>query len=350
MDKRSLYILSVLALCQLIMACSDVNFTPETAGGAQSFSPDDPSVPDDPRKPPVDNPRLKDVFFQNASDNQVDILVVIDNSPSMFEEQQKIGETISSFFNQLGEIDWQVGITTTDLSGGSFSTNGNLLKFDNTNSYVLTKTVPDYKGAFLKTITRKESDCYSNCASSNEEPLRASMMAMDKRDTQNQGFFRAGADLALVIISDEDEMSTGPVGATTPDNVISHFGGIWGSSKNFAAFGIVIVPGDTKCFSNNTAGGGNYGDFVSELAGKTGGLIGSICDSDFGPTLSKIGKKVSNLLTSFELSEEPLESSIQLTSLPQQSLEWHLESKRIVFKTAPQPGTKIEVSYMKKSK
>ncbi|MBK9039292.1 MAG: hypothetical protein IPL83_09060 [Bdellovibrionales bacterium] len=350
MNKRWVYILSVLALCQLIMACSEVNFTPETAGGAQSLSPDSPSIVDNPTPPPIDNPRVKDVFFQNASDNQVDILVLIDNSPSMFEEQQKIGETISSFFNQLGDVDWQVGITTTDISGGTFSTNGDLLKFDSTSSYVLTKAVPDYKRAFLKTITRKESDCYSNCASSNEQPLRASMMAMDKRDTQNQGFFRPGADLALVIISDEDEMSTGPAGATTPNDLISHFGSIWGSSKNFAAFGIVIVPGDTNCFSKNTAGGGNYGDFVSELTGKTGGLIGSICDSDFGPTLSKIGKKVSNLLTSFELSEEPLESSIQLTSLPQQSLEWHLESKRIIFKTAPSQGTKIEVSYLKKNK
>lgn len=350
MNKRWVYILSVFTLCQLIMACSDVNFTPETAGGAQSLSPDNPSIPDSPSIPPVDNPRVKDVFFQNASDNQVDILVLIDNSPSMFEEQQKIGETISSFFNQLGDVDWKVGITTTDISGGTFSTNGDLLKFDSTNSYVLTKAVPDYKRAFLKTITRKESDCYSNCASSNEQPLRAAMMAMDKRDTQNQGFFRAGADLALVIISDEDEMSTGPAGATTPNDLISHFGSTWGSSKNFAAFGVVIVPGDTNCFSKNTAGGGNYGDFVSELAGKTGGLIGSICDSDFGPTLSKIGKKVSNLLTSFELSEYPLEGSIHLTSLPQQSLEWHLESKKIVFKTAPSQGTKIEVSYLKKNK
>lgn len=349
MNKRWVYILSVLALCQMIMACSDVNFTPETAGGVQSLSPNNPDVPDNPSIPPVDNPRVKDVFFQRASDNQVDILVLIDNSPSMFEEQQKIGETISSFFNQLGDVDWQVGMTTTDISGGNFSSNGDLLKFEGTNTNLLTKAVPDYKRAFLNTITRKESDCYSNCASSNEQPLRASMMAMDKRDTQNQGFFRAGADLALVIISDEDEMSTGPLGATTPDNVISHFGSIWGNSKNFAAFGIVIVPGDTNCFSRNTAGGGNYGDFVSELAGKTGGLIGSICDSDFGPTLSKIGKKVSNLLTSFELSEEPLEGSILLTSLPQQSLEWHLESKKIVFKTAPSQGTKIEVSYLKKN-
>jgi hypothetical protein len=332
------------------MACSEVNFTPETAGGAQSLSPDNPNIPNNPGTPPADSPRVTDVFYQRASDNQVDILVVIDNSPSMFEEQQKIGETISSFFNQLGDVDWQVGMTTTDISGGTFSTNGDLLKFEGTNSNFLTKAVPDYKRAFLNTIARKESDCYSNCASSNEQPLRASIMAMDKRDTQNQGFFRPGADLALVIISDEDEMSTGPAGATTPDDVMSHFGGIWGSSKNFAAFGIVIVPGDTNCFSKNAAGGGNYGDFVSELAGKTGGLIGSICDSDFGPTLSKIGKKVSNLLTSFDLSEEPLEDSIHLTSLPQQILEWHLESKRIVFKTAPSQGTKIEVSYLKKNK
>jgi hypothetical protein len=77
MNKRWVYILSVLVLGQLIMACSEVNFTPETAGGAQSLSPDNPNIPNNPGTPPADSPRVTDVFYQRASDNQVDILVVL---------------------------------------------------------------------------------------------------------------------------------------------------------------------------------------------------------------------------------------------------------------------------------
>lgn len=344
----------------MLAGCSDVSFSPGQPPSAQSLTnpvlTEEPSqnVPENPPiNPPIQPPtnpppqyvKVRDTFYQENKEAKVDILVVIDNSPSMLEEQAKIGEKITSFLGHLSDVDWQLGITTTDISGGTYSSNGELLKLEGAPYQILTKTTPRFNQVFLKTITRPESDCYQNCASVNEQPLKAAIMAMDKRDRQNQGFFRNHSDFVLVIISDEDEMSTGPLNATSPQNVVDHFQSIWGSTKNFTSYAIVIRPGDLKCYESNFAGGGNYGDFASELAIKTGGIVGSICDADYGSSLSKIGQQVRTLLSAFPLSEDPLDDLIQITLTPYQDIPWHLEGRKIIFKKAPLVGTRIDVDY-----
>lgn len=333
-------------LCQVLWSCSDVNFSPSDPENNQSLTLPNPPPPPTPPGPQPIVEKGQDVYYQQDNRSQVDILVVVDNSPSMVEEQEKMGDKISSFIDQLGDVDWQIGITTTDISGGKYSTNGDLLQFIDTNSFILTKGTPNYHQTFLKTITRPESNCYSDCPSSNEQPLRAAIMAMDKRDSQNQGFFRPNADFVLIIISDEDEMSTGPAAATTPGQVVDHVHSIWGNTKNFTTYAIIIQPGDSHCYDANSSGGGNYGTFAEKLVNQTGGLMGSICDADYGTSLAKIGERVKTLLSSFSLTEMPLAGSVDVQLTPFQQINWTLSGKNIVFSQPPSVGTKIEVNYM----
>lgn len=59
--------------------------------------------------------RRKDVFQQNRM-NTVDILMVVDNSCSMVEEQDKLASNFDAFIEAFAgiEVDWQIAVTTTD--------------------------------------------------------------------------------------------------------------------------------------------------------------------------------------------------------------------------------------------
>ncbi|MCB0370011.1 MAG: hypothetical protein KDD45_11450, partial [Bdellovibrionales bacterium] len=48
--------------------------------------------------------------------NKVDILIVIDNSGSMSYEQSEMAKRFSGFVESLNGLDWQLGITTTDVT------------------------------------------------------------------------------------------------------------------------------------------------------------------------------------------------------------------------------------------
>ena len=58
----------------------------------------------------------KDVFQQRRK-NTVDVLMVVDNSCSMFEEQDKLAANFESFIDAFEgiEVDWQIGVVTTDM-------------------------------------------------------------------------------------------------------------------------------------------------------------------------------------------------------------------------------------------
>lgn len=70
-----------------------------------------------------------DVFQQNRL-NTVDVLIVVDNSCSMIEEQKKLAGNFDSFiqFFDSADVDWQIGVVTTDTEQEQFS--GHLLGGD----------------------------------------------------------------------------------------------------------------------------------------------------------------------------------------------------------------------------
>ena len=71
----------------------------------------------------------KDVF-QQVRKNTVDVLMVVDNSCSMFEEQDNLAANFSGFIEAFEgvDVDWQIGVTTTDTADADQS--GHLLGGD----------------------------------------------------------------------------------------------------------------------------------------------------------------------------------------------------------------------------
>lgn len=67
-------------------------------------------------------PTQEDVFIQNRL-NTVDLLLVVDNSCSMVEEQAKLAGNFDSFIEYFDQakVDWQLGVITTDVDQPKFS-------------------------------------------------------------------------------------------------------------------------------------------------------------------------------------------------------------------------------------
>ena len=64
----------------------------------------------------------KDVF-QQVRRNTVDVLLVVDDSCSMAEEQNKLADNFQSFISAFDgvDVDWQIAVTTTDTYRTKYS-------------------------------------------------------------------------------------------------------------------------------------------------------------------------------------------------------------------------------------
>lgn len=289
---------------------------------------------------------VTETFSQGVQGKMLDILFVVDNSGSMADEQAKLGDRIDRFISTLEDVDWRIGITTTDVSNGAYGVKGSLLNFSGLQTNYITAKTPNYLNVFKNTIVRQESiNCIPECPSGDEQPLAAAIMAIQKRNTENQGFFREGADLGLLVLSDEDEKSTGPISATSPSDLLQVFANTWSDSKRLLTYGIVIVPGDQSCLDQQM-GQGHYGQFVSSLAMMTEGIVGSICESDYAPTLGEIANHARRLQDYVVLKEYPIFDSIEIRFQPQHQTSFRLEGKRLYFDNPPVKGTIIYVDYV----
>ena len=329
---RRLFILGALLSLLLTAACSEVDFTEVASVSKES------EIEPAPAEPPPEVSE-QDVFVQRASDTPVDIIVVVDDSPSMSKERKKLGERIGSFINSLNGVDWRIAVTTTDVSDDG--PQGSFVDIEGTTSKVLTQAVPNYKEKFLATVEKKRS------ASSSEQPLAATILAAAKNSVENAGFFRSDASLSMIYISDEDEKSRGGSSATKPATVLSSVSALW-PKKLFATYGIIVEPGDEDCLNQGGSVAKHYyGTHVSELSRLTGGLTGSLCADDYGPTLSAIGQKVRKLNDTFELKSAPEAGSVVIELAPAQDIKWSMDGKMVTFDVPPMDNTKITVKYKK---
>lgn len=155
----------------------------------------------------------------------LDVLFVIDDSGSMSEEQMNLVLYADDFIDELdayggGTLDWRIGVTTTgrdltvtqELFPGfpptvtmDMGPNGALLQ-------------PGECGLVRPYIRRRDSarvdklECLANvgtAGSSYEMPLLMMERAVSDRvaDGTNSGFFRAGAMLGVIVITDENDCS-----------------------------------------------------------------------------------------------------------------------------------------------
>lgn len=316
------------------LACTGVNFSPGGAakdGAAQASS-------------AVAKLAQTETFLfdQVTAQAKVDILIIDDNSASMQNKQPLMAPKLNNFISSMGNVDWQLGITTQDVSDGPLGIKGSLVTLAGTNKNILTPTLANYQDVFAKSIVRSE------LGSDDERANQAMIYAFAKKDTDNAGFFRAGADLVVVILSDEDEAQDGGPPPKVTSDVIRAFRSTFGTDKNLTVYAILMIPGDVACYNDQHPFGSDYGYIHAALVHATGGVMGSICDPDYGASLASIGSRIKLLVNkTVVLANDADPTTIQVVVTPtDSSLTWTVSGQAINFNKTPAQNTRVDITYI----
>ncbi len=255
----------------------------------------------------------------NASSNKVDVLVVVDNSGSMSAEQKNMGARFDSFISRLNGLDWQVGITTTDVQTDNTNSevkDGRLIKFDAFNRHVIRSTddIAAAKASFAATVQRPVGE-----GSGNEQGVKATYRAIERAQLANgtnTGFIRDGAALSVILVSDADETVNGNQTAgqeatfteqNRTENLIAFINAQY-PHKTFKFNSIIVRDNDLACLELAGSGNEGYGRNYQKLTNATSGILGSVCETDYAGQLSIIGDNTSETVRSVTLDCNPVDS------------------------------------------
>jgi len=255
--------------------------------------------------------------FQQTPSVAVDILFVVDNSPSMVQEHAAVIQGFGAFIGEVmeSESDFHIGVITTDME----THEGGILLGDP--PWIAT-TDPDYGLAFMDKI-----EVVGIGGSGFEKGLQAAKQALYDSpagfgNTENDGFLRWDADLAIVVVSDENDCSDEgnlPAGAEQEDcytsadllvpvvNYIDGFRNLKTEDRNVTFSAIVGPPVTDGCEDTK------YGLRYVTVASNLGGLKGDICQTDWGDMMSDVGLIATGVNTWFALSHYPDPDTIEVT-------------------------------------
>ena len=304
----------------------DVIYHPQTVGGheatilVETDHPDLPQVGGSTVGSGLSAGQHTDTFVQEDT-TTVDILWVVDNSCSMWEEQAALAANAEDFLDYLDAagLDYQVGVVTTDSPSMG--------------SPIITPATADAAAAFADAVSLGTS------GSGTEQPLLQAHSGLTPPQTDpggaNEGFVRDGAGLSVIILTDEDDQSGGTAAAWAaefqalkPDSALVAVSGITGMISGCAtAYGTPIL---------------------SEVVALTGGLEVSICGEDWSPVLSVAAELVAGPNTRFQLTQAPMPQTLVVTVDGVQVDEgWSYEEvdNAVVFDEPPDDGAALEMTY-----
>ena len=288
----------------------------------------------------------------DAQSQAIDIVFVIDNSPSMQIDLNHLGQKFSSFVGGLKDKDWQACLLSTD----AIFFEDELISVSGQNKLITpgADSVYQFKSG-ISNIPIQDQLVHGNLAG--VEQGIASIGAFIKGSSR-QLCLREKSAKAFILVSDEDELDDGwiseqspyfPQNRNLPTTLIDEL------SRNFdqrASVHLVgIMPGDDSCLEAQrsqldtyTKEAGYFAHRYSELVEATKGTKQSICAPDYGQVLSKISKGIIQRVNSIELScSSP--SSVNLEFVSGEGVPWEVIGSTIVFNQALQPGDHLRISY-----
>ncbi len=223
--------------------------------------------------------------YEQALRSAADLLFVVDNSGSMSEEQTNLTSNVESFITTMVEVDadWQIGVITTD----SPSFRGDIIHYDDADpeSEFVTQATPGTGG------------------SGDEQGNEMAYQSLSPGGDAGPGsdFLRDEARLNIVVISDETDSSRSPW--------VDYVNYFWSLKPDTDMVVEHAIAGDWPSGCATAVAGTGYYESVSA----TGGLYLSICATDWSSHLSSIAEVAATDLSSFELTDFPVPSTIVVT-------------------------------------
>jgi hypothetical protein len=192
----------------------------------------------------------------SADPTQIDVLVVVDDSPGMAEEQAALVLGIDDLVDglraggilpdlHLGVVSTDVGIPPFDAGGCSGDGDDGVLQHvpqvagcaPPIDVYLADKPGP--RGTRIRNYTGSLTDAFACVATLGtdgcdfEQPLEAIRRALDGRHPENAGFLRPGSTLVVIVLSDEDDCSAQDTGVFDPDPIHDHISSAYGPFDSF---------------------------------------------------------------------------------------------------------------------
>lgn len=292
--------------------------------------------------------------FEVQNNAMVDFLWIIDNSGSMEEEQQTVANAATEMTSQLGSstLDWRLGVITTDLEIYDVNNWTPYVYQSGTNypsgtcSYPTGYWEPNGQPVYCPFTTNAShfSDCVSSlyicgvgfetafapfacvmgaevvggywCADDQfigmEPPTAYKMLPKAANDPTK---VRSGAQLAVIIMSDEPERSE-EVGfpATTISEWVNYFANYDGQGSSAFVAGILCPPGQNCACTGTTAceiSDNRYRDLIQGMNGVEGDIS---VPATIPSTLSQIITAVAGSASPYALSKPPISSTIRVAT------------------------------------
>ena len=226
---------------------------------------------------------------------EVDILWIIDNSCSMYEEQSALSQNFPIFMDFfLGSgLDYHIGSVSTDM-------------YDNQQSGKLQTSGP-YR--FIDEDTPNPEQVFQGMAvlgtggSADETGRDAAYAAIEiNPGNYNDGYYREDASMHMVAISDEEDHSNAiPLG-----EFINWLGSLK-QTDDMVTFSSIVSP------SPVCAGASEAGTNYLAVTQAIGGISSPICDESAWPTvLQELGIQASGMKREYFLSQLPVPGSIKV--------------------------------------
>ncbi len=354
--RRSL----VLVISSLLFfSCGQVKFSGEDSSN-------EPAAPGDGG---ANVTQTRNVVYKGTVDpknSKVDILVVIDDSNSMLEDNKKLSSKLSGFVSalQTSQIDWQMCVTVTR----QMTINSSLYWGASINWVDFTPASDGYQWVLkpgplnLAAIFNATIDRIGAGWAGTDDERAISAAYWHVGNYQYNNCYRADAAMSVIIISDEDERSVG--GDKTleyyqgehkaledndlPANFITQVKTVLGDKKRFSVNSIIVKDNDASCMQaqDNTGSKSHYGKKYQELSTMTGGGIGSICDNDYTANLNYFKDIIQTTLGSVPLECQPVGGNISVTITPPMgNVVSTIQGMSLVFTPEITSGHDIELSY-----
>ncbi len=255
-------------------------------------------------------PGITAVLYQSPP-TEVDILLVVDDSCSMADEQDELSEGFDRFveFFDVADVDYHIAVVTTDMLNSARQ--GRMVEADD-GTTVIDRDTDDAADVFGELVQ------VGTGGAGFEQGLDAAAAALsdDLLDGPNSGFLRDDALLSVIFVSDEEDASVWGV-----NSYVNFFRGLKDERERgaFNASALVGLDQDTlepancgqSSFDPNA--GAVAGHRYNDVAVQTGGVAGSICESDFADIVAEMGLASSRLLDEFALDRRPREETLEMT-------------------------------------
>jgi len=308
----------------------------------------------------VEREKVAEVFTQGHDGEQVyqefdisaagklDLMIIIDNSGSMGEEQAELSENLKALTLHMDNVDWQIGVLTTDLCN---------LQNARYQDQPIKKGDADAFINFEQTVKG-----LGTSGSRDEMGIKMAMLHLNGKCPRGSNrWLRSDAVLGVFFVSDEQN--------ECDLDCKDEKGIAWGPNELIALMKSMRKPSDLKAYSllwnRDVMGPGSYnpecrrdsgieayGSRYSQVVQAFSGIERSICldnspvTNDYIPLLELVSKDVSRVVRNeFTVQSEPIPGTMTVSVDGMPASDAVITGRKIVLKNARGDQGKLQVSY-----